>query len=129
MMNCFRGTFEEAPDLYDRARPVYPRAVFDDLIELTDLPKGGRSTFETWKPFKEPFDAVVAFTAFHWIDPDVRFKKAAEILREAGALAVVTTKHVRVAAGDEFWVGVQEDYTDGSRLGPMARSRRRIWQR
>jgi len=154
-----RETFGEVPELYDRARPVYPRALFDDLVELTGLPKGGRileigpgtgqatlplaqrdfqimgielgeglasvarrklqsypkvqivnETFEAWTPLEEPFDAVVAFTAFHWIDPDVRFKKAAEILRAEGALAIVATNHVRVAAGDQFWARVQEDY-------------------
>jgi SAM-dependent methyltransferase len=157
--DALRETFEEVPELYDRARPVYPRALLDDLVDLTDLPKGGRileigpgtgqatlplaergflitgielgeglasvarrklrayrnveiihGAFEAWKPLNQPFDAVVAFTAFHWLDPEVRFKKAAEILREAGALAIVTTKHVRVAGGDDFWVDVQQDY-------------------
>jgi len=32
----------------------------------------------------EPFDAVVAATAFHWVDPAVRVVKAADALRPAG---------------------------------------------
>jgi hypothetical protein len=28
-----RATFDQAADLYDRARPGYPRALFDDLAE------------------------------------------------------------------------------------------------
>lgn len=42
----------------------------------------------------EPFDAVVAATAFHWIDPAVRMDRAADALRPGGALAVVSTQHV-----------------------------------
>lgn len=53
---------------------------------------------------------MVAFTAFHWIDPEVRFEKPAELLQPGGALAVVETQHVLPAGGDAFWVEVQEDY-------------------
>jgi len=56
------------------------------------------------------FDAVVAFSAFHWIDPDLRYARPAELLREGGALAVVATKHVLGDGGDTFFVDVQEDY-------------------
>jgi SAM-dependent methyltransferase len=37
-----RTTFDEVPELYDRVRPRYPDAVFDDLAELARLPTGGR---------------------------------------------------------------------------------------
>ncbi|HWE57259.1 MAG TPA: class I SAM-dependent methyltransferase [Acidimicrobiales bacterium] len=37
-----RTTFDQVPDLYDRARPTYPAAVFDDLDDLTGLPAGAR---------------------------------------------------------------------------------------
>ena len=37
-----RATFEEVPELYDAARPLYPRRVFDDLVELANLEKGSR---------------------------------------------------------------------------------------
>jgi hypothetical protein len=53
---------------------------------------------------------VTAFTAFHWIDPGVRYEKSSEILREGGALAVVETRHVLREDGDRFWVEVQDDY-------------------
>lgn len=33
-----RTTFDAAAELYDRARPGYPQAVFDDLAALADLP-------------------------------------------------------------------------------------------
>jgi hypothetical protein len=66
--------------------------------------------FETWEPEQAEFDAVAAFTAFHWIDPDVRFAKSARLLGAEGALAVVATKHVLPDDGDRFFVDVQEDY-------------------
>ena len=66
--------------------------------------------FETWEPSAGGFDAVVAFTAFHWIDPEVRYSKVARILREGGTLAVVATQHVLTEDGDRFFPDVQEDY-------------------
>jgi SAM-dependent methyltransferase len=154
-----RTTFEQAPDLYDRARPGYPEAVFDDLAELAGLARGDRvceigcgtgqaslplaergyrltcvelgtqlaavaarklarfpdaevlnADFETWRPETAGYDAVVAFTAFHWLDPFMRYAKPAALLRPGGALAVVATHHVLPADGDPFFVSVQEDY-------------------
>jgi len=153
-----RETFEEVPELYDRARPSYPTELFDDLVELCALSPGARvlelgpgtgkatrslaergfqvvgvelgeglaavarrnlagfpnveivsSRFEQWET-DERFDAVVAFTAFHWIDPETRYEKPAELLREAGSLAVVDTQHVLPENGDAFWMDVQDDY-------------------
>lgn len=53
--------------------------------------------FEEWPLPPEPFDAVVSATAFHWIDPKVRVKKAAEALRSGGSLAVIETRRRPVA--------------------------------
>jgi SAM-dependent methyltransferase len=66
--------------------------------------------FEVWEPAAGGFDAVVAFTAFHWIDPEARYVKTARLLREGGMLAVVSTKHVLAPGGDRFWAEVQDDY-------------------
>lgn len=66
--------------------------------------------FETWEAGERRFDAVVAFTAFHWIDPEVRFRKSAELLVPGGSLAVVSTQHVLPQGGDTFWASVQQDY-------------------
>jgi len=68
------------------------------------------ANFETWDPGAGGFDAVVAFTAFHWIDPALRFDKATRLLRERGVLAVVETQHALPVGGDPFWIEVQEDY-------------------
>jgi SAM-dependent methyltransferase len=153
-----RTTFEEVPELYDRARPAYPEALFDDLAALAGLGPGSRvleigcgtgqatiplarrgfdivcvelgtrlaevarrnlapfprvqvvnADFETWEP-EGRFDAVVAFSAFHWLDPDEGYAKAAGVLREGGSLAVAGSQHVLPDDGDSFFAEVQDDY-------------------
>lgn len=119
-----RTTFEEVAELYERARPLYPAPLFDDLVHLTGLSAGSRvveigcgtgqatmplalrgieivcvelgdrlaelareklalfpavevvnSSFETWEPDEGSFDAIVAFTSFHWVEPDVSLRE------------------------------------------------------
>jgi SAM-dependent methyltransferase len=50
--------------------------------------------FEEWPLPDHPVDAVVSFTAWHWLDPELRGAKAAAALRPGGVLATVTTIHV-----------------------------------
>jgi SAM-dependent methyltransferase len=45
------------------------------------------ATFEDWDPAGRTFDAVVAGTAWHWIDPFAGAAMAAEVLRPGGRLA------------------------------------------
>jgi SAM-dependent methyltransferase len=154
-----RETFDEVAELYDRSRPGYPDAVFDDLVgaallgpgsrvveigpgtgqatrplaerelEVTAVELGSRlaavarrnlagfpavqvveADVETWTPQRAGFDAVAAFTAFHWLDPATRYSTAAALLRPLGALGVVGTRHVGPDGGDPFFAEVQEDY-------------------
>jgi SAM-dependent methyltransferase len=154
-----RRAFEEVPEAYERARPVYPPQVFDDLVSLAELPEHARvleigpgtgqgtlplarrgyeivgielgeglaararhkladfpnakiinADFESWELGDASFDAIVAFTAFHWIDPETRYRKTAALLKPEGALAVIATNHVLPEGGDRFWRDVQEDY-------------------
>ncbi|MEP6681479.1 MAG: class I SAM-dependent methyltransferase, partial [Chloroflexota bacterium] len=81
------------------------------------------SSFEEWEPPHEPFDAVVAATAFHWIDPAIRLEKSAAVLRPGGTLAVIDTEHV--AGESDFFERAQDCYerwdpltTPGLRLAP-----------
>jgi SAM-dependent methyltransferase len=154
-----RTTFEQVPELYDRARPSYPPQIFDDLAALAQLPVQARlveigcgtgqatlplaergyaitcvelgerlaataqrklatfpgvsvinANFETWQPERLGFDAVVAFSAFHWLAPDLRYTKTADLLRKQGKLGFVSTAHVLPSAGDPFFIEVQADY-------------------
>ena len=67
------------------------------------------AAFEDWPLPAEPFDLVLAATAFHWIDPAVRVVKAADALRPGGWLATITTHHI--AGGDEsFFAAAQSCY-------------------
>ena len=43
--------------------------------------------FEAWEPAGRHFDAVVAGTAWHWVDPVAGAAKAAQVLRPGGRLA------------------------------------------
>jgi len=154
-----RATFEEVPELYERARPLYPPELFDDLVAYAGLDAGSRvleigcgtgqatlplaqrglevvcvelgaglaavarrklarfprvevvhGVFEDWEAEEASFDAAVAFTAFHWLDPEAKYAKPARLLRPGGALAVAETDHVQVEGGDPFWAEVQADY-------------------
>jgi SAM-dependent methyltransferase len=48
-----------------------------------------RSTFEAWPGADGTFDLVISAQAFHWVDPAVRYRKAAAALRPGGALALI----------------------------------------
>jgi SAM-dependent methyltransferase len=45
------------------------------------------ATFEEWEPAGRDFDAVVAGTCWHWVDPVAGAAKAARVLRPGGVLA------------------------------------------
>jgi SAM-dependent methyltransferase len=67
------------------------------------------AAFEEWPLPPVPFDAVVAATSFHWLDPEVRLAKVADALRPEGVLALISTHHV--AGGDgPFFAAVQRCY-------------------
>ncbi|WP_030437883.1 class I SAM-dependent methyltransferase [Actinoplanes subtropicus] len=44
--------------------------------------------FEDWDPAGRTFDAVVSGTAWHWVDPLAGARKAADVLRPGGVLAL-----------------------------------------
>lgn len=74
--------------------------------------------FET-TPARGAFDAVVAFSAFHWIDPETRYDRVAMLLREGGMLAVADAR-MAPAEGDAFFAEVSTDYDEV--LGEGARA-------
>jgi len=68
------------------------------------------SRFEDWRLPPEPFDLVLSATAFHWIDPAVRYVKAASALKRDGSLAVIHTYHVK-GGSEDFFAEVQSCYS------------------
>ncbi len=170
-----RATFETAAERYNRARPDYPEALFDELVQLTGIAPGDRvleigcatgkatralaarglhvmcvelgpelavlarrnlaafrdvgvvqGAFETWEPPSGMwFDLVAAATSWHWIDAEVRYRKAWEVLRPGGHLAFWSATHVFPDDGDRFFAEIQEVYEEiGEGLPPDA-----VWPR
>jgi len=66
--------------------------------------------FEGWPAEDGAFDLVTAATAFHWVDPAVRYAKAARLLRPGGALAPFDTRHVKVERDGGFFQVAEEVY-------------------
>lgn len=52
-------------------------------------------SFEAWPLPSQTFDAVVSASAFHWLDPEVRWSKSAEALHAGGCLTLLLVHHVR----------------------------------
>jgi SAM-dependent methyltransferase len=65
---------------------VEPDARMADFARRTGV-KVEVARFETWDPAGREFDAVVAGTAWHWVDPVAGAAKAAQVLRPGGRLA------------------------------------------
>jgi SAM-dependent methyltransferase len=156
-----RATFDRAAELYDRARPEYPREVVDRILQLTHVRPPARlleigcatgkatrpfatlgfritcvelgaalaaaarrnlasfplvdvvdGRFEDFTPDADPYDMVFAATAWHWVDPDVRYRKAAAVLRSRGHLALFDATHVIPYNGDPFFEELQEIYEE-----------------
>ena len=57
-----------------------------------------QQAFEEWKS-EDKFDLIISATAFHWVDPKVRYLKASEVLKSGGFLAVFSNQHVRKEEG------------------------------
>ena len=102
------------------------------------------AAFETWRP--EPgttFAAIVAATAWHWTDPELRYRAAWGLLRPGGHLAFWAGVHVfptgrrsvlprdpgglrrdrRAAAGGGAGRSRASSPTSGARSSPRASSR------
>lgn len=56
------------------------------------------------------FDLVISATAFHWIDPAVRYHKVAAALKPGGALALCWNKHVQSPASRGFFEATKPIY-------------------
>lgn len=66
--------------------------------------------FETWEPGRDDFDLVYAATAWHWLDPELRYRKAHRLLLPGGHLAFWSALHAFPDDVDPFFVEIQEIY-------------------
>jgi SAM-dependent methyltransferase len=72
-----------------------------------------QSAFETWHPpATASYDLVYAATAWHWVDPAIRYRKAWELLRPGGHLAFWSATHVVPVGGDPFFAEIQAIYDE-----------------
>jgi SAM-dependent methyltransferase len=152
MISCF----DESPEIYERARPLYPEQMWDELFSLLPAtpsvleigPGTGKATgallvrgarvvacepgrnlarylrnkfdtatlevrnegFEASSPDLADYDAVVAATSFHWVDPLVRVRMAHAALRPGGILAVIDTNQVESEADRGYFAASQPIY-------------------
>src|SRR3984957_10838657 len=90
------GTGQIARDLgpcgFDlTAIDIGPAMIATARHDLADAVSFQVCSFEDFAPTDSSFDLIVCATAFHWIDPEVRFRKSARLLRPGGWLALINT--------------------------------------
>jgi SAM-dependent methyltransferase len=81
--------------------------------KLTQFPRVTvvNANFEHWAgPGAHPFDIVFAATSWHWVDPKLRYQKAAQALRPGGTLAFTTGAHAFPHDVDPFFLEIQAAY-------------------
>lgn len=103
---------ELGPELADVARRNL--SAFPDVEVVT-------AAFEEWQPDNERYDLAFAATAWHWVDPALKYGRAAAALKPGGHLAVWEAGHVFPRGGDSFFEEIQEIYNEiGEVLPPDA---------
>ena len=150
---------DQVAQLYDRARPGYPAAIFDDILAYAELSPDARilevgcgsgqatlplaqrgyaidciepgakmaaiaraklanfpavsislTDFERFSGAPASYDLLLSATAFHWIDPKIRFRKARDLLKHRGTLALFWHRPVQTEASRDFVDAVQPVY-------------------
>jgi SAM-dependent methyltransferase len=83
-----------------------------NTVDLPVTVVSGR--FEDWDAARDghDFDLVFAATAWHWIDPAVRYQRAQEVLHRGGYLAFWSASHVLPDDADPFFAEIQEVYEE-----------------
>ena len=123
------GTGQATRPLAERGLDVLALELGSELAawarrELADLAnvRVMNVAFEDWEADGHTFDAVFACNSFHWVDPAVRFGRAASLLRPGGHLVVVATPWVVPDDAEPFWWEVQDDYEAvfGHRVDPAS---------
>jgi SAM-dependent methyltransferase len=66
--------------------------------------------FETWESEPERFDLIYAATAWHWVDPKIRYERAHSLLRPGGHLAFWSAQHGFPTGYDPFFTEIQVVY-------------------
>ncbi|MDA8395737.1 MAG: class I SAM-dependent methyltransferase [Candidatus Dormibacteraeota bacterium] len=64
-------------------------AVAQEGLGPTGRLRAVASSFEDWRPDRADFGAVISAQAWHWVDPEIRYGKAAAVLAPGGWLALI----------------------------------------
>jgi SAM-dependent methyltransferase len=90
------------------------------------------SSFEDWPLAKleGAFDLVVSATAFHWVDPAVRYRKSAQALRPGGSLALIWNRPDPEGSSKGFPEALDDVHRrEAPELAPERRPRTRLdWE-
>jgi SAM-dependent methyltransferase len=104
------GTGQATKPLAEKGYAITAVELGDELAEkarevLADFPNVEIITgaYEEVDLPKNHFDLVYSATAFHWIQPEVKFTKTHKLLKPGGYLALIHTEHVSDEAGDIFF--------------------------
>lgn len=66
------------------------------------------TTFEAWELNSQKFDAVLAATSFHWLDPETKYQKTAAALKDNGYLILLWNTPPQIEFG--LYQSLQEVY-------------------
>lgn len=75
------------------------------------------STFEDWDDRGRRFDLLVAAAAWHWVDPTIGWRKAHDVLRAGGWMALLGNVVVRLPGEPEVYAetaDLHEQYSPGN---------------
>lgn len=92
-INAFLGV-EPGEALADLARKIlvdYPKV----KIETT--------TFEQFQQDPSSIDLIFAANAFHWVAPEIRWKKTHDLLKTHGYLALISNSRISDEKGDVYY--------------------------
>jgi ubiquinone/menaquinone biosynthesis C-methylase UbiE len=124
-VGCGTGqlTRDLAPCGFDlTAIDIGPAMIATARHDLADAVSFQVCSFEDFAATDSSFDLIVCATAFHWIDPEVRFRKSARLLRPGGWLALINTGERYDdpvgAALHRMWVARSEDKAWSARKAP-----------
>ena len=68
------------------------------------------SDFESYDPAAVGYDILLSATAFHWVAPEIRFRKARAVLKPGGALALFWHRPVETDLSQQFNSALQHVY-------------------
>ena len=68
--------------------------------------------FETWDAGGQTVDLAYAASSWHWLDPEIRYPRAAALLKPGGSLAIISGGHAFPQDADPFFFEIQDVYRE-----------------